>query len=453
MKTSLTHVRTAWPQRYWWCLGLLAGWAYSSAGICAAPGTPQDATLPLKERIQVATQARSDIEQYFAHWQGTGNLDFDAEYTRYLDEITRTDDRRSFDLATMELFASLSNAHTDFVDNWLLRNSKPYSGLRVHYVDHQWVVMNTQHPELPRGTVITSIDGQAIEDFYAEKSKHIYGSDDLSRRNRLFNYLPLFYTNMIFEVGTSNGTTIRIDRRNHASSWMVSSAPPKMPDGVTYTHITSFDNPKFENDAIAFIEKNASSKAIIIDVRGNSGGNTPSKLIAALITQPYRDWTVASAMSVGLLKVYGSFIGTTSEKDSPEAYGFEDGMKTYFNRPMMYWPGRIRLPDHPIYTGRLIVLTDSDCASSCEDFVMPLKESHRATIVGDRTYGSSGQPITRKISDDITYRVSAKRMFFGDGSPFEGVGIEPDIKVVPTLQQIRDNKDPALTKAMELTRQ
>jgi carboxyl-terminal processing protease len=79
---------------------------------------------------------------------------------------------------------------------------------------------------------------------------------------------------------------------------------------------------------------------------------------------------------------------------------------------MMYWPGSIRLPGHPIYTGRLIVLTDSDCASSCEDFVMPLKVSHRATIVGDRTFGSSGQPITRKISDDITYRVSAKRMFF-----------------------------------------
>lgn len=84
---------------------------------------------------------------------------------------------------------------------------------------------------------------------------------------------------------------------------------------------------------------------------------------------------------------------------------------------------------------------------------MPLKESHRATIVGDRTYGSSGQPITRKISDDISYRVSAKRMFFGDGSPFEGVGIEPDVKVVPTLQQIRENADPVLIKALELARQ
>jgi C-terminal processing protease CtpA/Prc len=158
-------------------------------------------------------------------------------------------------------------------------------------------------------------------------------------------------------------------------------------------------------------------------------------------------------MSVGLLNAYGSFTDTTSEQDRPETYGFESGMKTYFNRPMMYWPGSVRFPDHPIYTERLIILTDSGCASSCEDFVMPLKESHRATIVGNRTYGSSGQPITRKISDDITYRVSAKRMFFGDGSPFEGIGIQPEIKVVPTLQQIRENEDPVLAKALELARQ
>jgi carboxyl-terminal processing protease len=353
----------------------------------------------------------------------------------------------------MKLFASLANAHTDFMDSWLLRNSKPYTGLRVHYVNHQWVVMNTQHPTLPRGTVITSIDGQAIENLYAEKSKYIYGSDDLSRRNHLFDYLPLFNTNMTFEVGTSSGATIRIDRKDHSPSWLVSNAPPKIPSGVAYTHITSFDDPKFEKEAIAFVKKNAGSKTIVIDVRGNSGGNTPSQLIAALITQPYRDWTIASAMSVGLLKVYGSFTDNTSEKASPEAYGFEDGMKAYFNRPMMYWPGSTRLPDHPIYTGRLIVLTDNDCASSCEDFVMPLKVSHRATIVGDRTFGSSGQPITRKISDDITYRISAKRMFFGDGSPFEGVGIEPDIKVVPTLRQIRANEDPVLMKALALARQ
>lgn len=438
-----------------WCLGICWITALSCAGthVCMAADAPQGATLPLEERVQIAAQIRSDIEQYFAHWQGTGTLDFDAAYAEYLQEISRTDDHRTFDLATMKLFASLGNAHTDFVDNWLLRVSQPYSGLRVRYIGHEWVVMNTQHPELPRGTIITSIDGRPIDDYYADKSRYIYGSDDLARRNSLFNYLPLLDTDMTFDVGTAQGKTIRIDRRNHSPSWLVPNVTPKMPDGVAYIRITHFDEPKFEDNALAFLKSNTRTKTIIIDIRGNKGGNTPSRLIAALITQPYRDWTVASAMSVGLLKAYGGFIDQTSEKDSPETYGFQDGMNTYFKRPMMYWPGDLRFPDHPIYTGRLIVLTDSDCASSCEDFVMPLKASHRATIVGDRTYGSSGQPITRKISDDITYRVSAKRMFFADGAPFEGVGIAPDVKVIPTPQQIRANEDPALVKALDLARQ
>lgn len=437
----------------WLRLGLLTALGCIGMRICVAADAPQGATLPLEERVQIAAQIRSDVEQYFAHWQGTGTLDFNAAYAEYLKEISRTDDRRIFDLATMKLFASLANAHTDFVDNWLLRASQPYSGLRVHYIGHEWVVMNTQHPELPRGTIITSIDGQPIDDYYADKSRYIYGSDDLARRNSLFNYLPLFDTGMTFDVGTIHGRTIQIDRRNHSPSWLVPDVTPKMPDDVAYTRITRFDDPKFEDNALAFLKSNARSKTIIIDVRGNKGGNTPSRLIAALITRPYRDWTVASAMSVGLLRTYGSFVDQAKEKDSPETYGFQEGMNAYFKRPMMYWPGGLRLPDHPIYTGRLIVLTDSDCASSCEDFVMPLKASHRATIVGDRTYGSSGQPITRKISDDITYRVSAKRMFFADGAPFEGVGIAPDVKVVPTPKQIRANEDPVLVKALDLARQ
>jgi carboxyl-terminal processing protease len=285
MEIFLLYLRTEWFQSLWCRLCLLAGLTCSGIGVCVAANTPQDATLPLKERIQIAAQIRSDVQQYFAHWQGTSNLDFDEEYSKYLDEIILTDDRRAFDLATMKLFASLANAHTDFMDNWLLRNSKPYFGLRVNYVDHQWIVMNTQHPNLPRGTVITSVDGQPIEDFYAAKSKYIYGSDDLSRRNHLFDYLPLLETNMTFEVGTTNGKTIRIDRRDHSPSWLVSNVPPKIPNNVAYTVVSSFDDPKFENDAIAFLKKNAQSKTIIIDVRGNSGGNTPSQLIAALITQ------------------------------------------------------------------------------------------------------------------------------------------------------------------------
>ena len=46
---------------------------------------------------------------------------------------------------------------------------------------------------------------------------------------------------------------------------------------------------------------------------------------------------------------------------------------------------------------------------------MPLKFSGRATVVGETTYGSSGQPYIYDFHNGMGFRVSTKRMYFPDG--------------------------------------
>jgi C-terminal processing protease CtpA/Prc len=43
-------------------------------------------------------------------------------------------------------------------------------------------------------------------------------------------------------------------------------------------------------------------------------------------------------------------------------------------------------------------------------------------------------------------------MIFPDGMPFEGVGVKPDIELVPTVQQFKAHVDPVLAKAFELAK-
>lgn len=76
----------------------------------------------------------------------------------------------------------------------------------------------------------------------------------------------------------------------------------------------------------------------------------------------------------------------------------------------------------------------------------------RAGVVGDMTYGSSGRPFTIDLGDGIRAAVSTKREYFPDGSPFEGIGIAPDLRVVPTPEDRRTGRDPALARALELLR-
>jgi C-terminal processing protease CtpA/Prc len=42
-------------------------------------------------------------------------------------------------------------------------------------------------------------------------------------------------------------------------------------------------------------------------------------------------------------------------------------------------------------------------------------------------------------------------MMFGDGRPFEGVGIIPDIIIYPSAEQLERGDDPVLEKAVDLS--
>ncbi|HEX3529182.1 MAG TPA: hypothetical protein VH988_19155 [Thermoanaerobaculia bacterium] len=50
---------------------------------------------------------------------------------------------------------------------------------------------------------------------------------------------------------------------------------------------------------------------------------------------------------------------------------------------------------------------------------MQIKESKRARILGESSYGSTGQPYMVDFGNGISFRVSTRRVYFPDGSPFE----------------------------------
>ena len=81
---------------------------------------------------------------------------------------------------------------------------------------------------------------------------------------------------------------------------------------------------------------------------------------------------------------------------------------------------------------------------------MPFKDNGRATIIGETTEGSSGQPFFFNFGNGMTLLVGAARYTFPDGSPFESVGIKPTISVELHIADVRDGIDPVLNKAKEV---
>ena len=72
------------------------------------------------------------------------------------------------------------------------------------------------------------------------------------------------------------------------------------------------------------------------------------------------------------------------------------------------------------------------------------------SVIGDRTFGSTGQPLTLDLPGGGTARICTKRDEYPDGRQFVGYGIEPDIYVETTIDDFLKEYDATLKKGLDL---
>jgi carboxyl-terminal processing protease len=394
------------------------------------------AHMSLKERAYIASRVYASL-MYFAHGQDLQPADIDLAYKSYLDKAFASDGRFGFSRATSEFLATLHNSHTTLWDMQLMQSGGKLPFLAV-YIDGKWIVTQTRVAGLQPGEAIETIDGQSFEQFFQDRRRFISASTEQWARRALFAELPDFVPDSYlfperFELGLTDGRKIAVDR---------STAAPKPafltegrwlePGKIAYIRIPSFFHPEFEKRALELAREYRGAALLIIDVRGNMGGSTPSDLTTFLMDRPYHWWSESTPVIMPFFRFRAS-----------------QGQWEYqpFARPDMVWPGVLQQPAQDHFTGKLVLLVDEACHSSCEDFAMPFKDSGRALLYGHSTAGSSGQPYILEFGNGMMLMIGAKREIFPDGTRFEGLGIKPDVEVACTVLDIRHGRDAALEAA------
>jgi carboxyl-terminal processing protease len=163
-------------------------------------------------------------------------------------------------------------------------------------------------------------------------------------------------------------------------------------------------------------------KALILDLRGNPGG--PLALLD---------------------RVAGGFFD--HDLDLAQTKGRKPG--TQF---------KVKSRGGKAFTGKLIILVDSETGSAAELLARSVQLQKRGTVIGDRTAGAVmvSEAYTHKSSPDNTQivlygaAVSIFDVIMPDGGRLEGVGVTPDEMMVPTQADLAAGKDPVLAHAMEL---
>ncbi len=175
--------------------------------------------------------------------------------------------------------------------------------------------------------------------------------------------------------------------------------------------------------AVDAIQEFRDRRAIIIDVRPNSGGN---ELIAQAVAGCFTDQAVPYAKSL-------VFDPETNEFTSLNVRELQ--------------PNR----ECAAYQGAVFVLTGEKVMSSNEAFLLMMK-TVGVTLIGETSYGSSGNPNPYTLANGLTLHVPQWQAMDMDGNLIEGKGIEPDI-FLDFLPEEFVSDDPLLRKSLEMVEQ
>ena len=361
----------------------------------------------------------------FAHWDALPAFNLDAAFRAYLLQASAARGRYEFDLATLQFMALFRNGHTAFDDVWLWNTYGAAIGIDVQRLAAGWFVTASAHTEVQPGSRVMAVDDEPIDTFFRSRSINIAASSEREAARRLFSRPYLFP--LSFRLTLEDGFN-GIVRRGEASLQR-SVRPTSMwiaPDRIRLLRIPSFELPAYEAEAVEAVRELGAGVHLIIDVRGNGGGDTPVSLVRALMTRQYRYWHATTPVHVALCRANGC---------PPETRTL-----------LAEWHD----PDPEAFPGRLAILVDGGTFSAAEDFVVPFKDNGRAPLVGETTGGSSGQPYLEDFDDGMRCWIGSKRQYFPDGSEFEGRGIEPDVVIPAISHDFRDTHDRVVNEAIWL---
>jgi carboxyl-terminal processing protease len=180
--------------------------------------------------------------------------------------------------------------------------------------------------------------------------------------------------------------------------------------GIGYLRFNGFD-PRVEKTLVAAVQSMRDAPGMIIDLRGNHGGDDSvmSKLAEQLLNKPAVFCVVRTRKGVEQIRIK---------------------------------------PGGKVYTGQVVILIDGTSLSSAEQFAAPMQELGRATIIGEKTPGIDLDASIKKLPTGAYLLYVEGEPRTPNGVVIEGRGVTPDIPVSLTRDSLLKGVDQQLKAAI-----
>jgi carboxyl-terminal processing protease len=195
---------------------------------------------------------------------------------------------------------------------------------------------------------------------------------------------------------------------------MYNGAAIALAGGVAYVRIHGFLTPSTGPQAIAELRALHPSHGVIVDLRGNTGGNPQA--LATLLGAFVHNRVLA--INIG-----------------------RDGQ-----RERLYANNSVELIHQP-----LALLVDGGSMSAAEVAAADVRDLHLGVLIGTRTAGVlAGAGIPFVLDDGSVLTIDTAAAFGPHGEIIDGIGVPVDRWApLPTPTQLSDGHDPAITAALK----
>src|SRR5574344_569414 len=196
----------------------------------------------------------------------------------------------------------------------------------------------------------------------------------------------------------------------------VSTKPPidtVVPNNIQYIRLTSFISKNASLEIRNILMSAKDKKGLILDLRSNPGGLLSNAvLMSRMFLQP------------------NDIIVSTVDR-----YGYKETVRSYGGK---------------ITNKPLIVLVNKGSASASEIFSGAMKDNHRATIIGEQSFGKGLVQEINKLPYEAGVNITIQRYLTPSGADIHKKGITPDVVVKLTEDNVKNKDDVQLKEAIKI---
>ncbi|MBV8858768.1 MAG: hypothetical protein JOZ02_17695 [Acidobacteria bacterium] len=356
---------------------------------------------------------------------------------RYIPKFEADRDAADYQLTVRELVTEMHDSHGSVQNaNASAERLGTYQPpVVVRYVEGQTVVTNVLDDKLPVkvGDVVLTVDGEPV----AKRIEFLARYTAASTPQALMRVVHLNLlrgqkeTPARLRVRGADGTERDVElprsigRADQAKLFTVMqrSTPvvQVLPSGYGYVDLARLQAGEVDK----MFETIKDTPAVVFDMRGYPNGTA---------------WPIAPRLTEKRMPVAALFSRPLLEGASLSDLETESPSYTFAQR----------LPERrgDVYRGKVVVLINEDAISQAEHTCMFFEAATDVTFVGTPTTGANGDVTFMVLPGNLNVSFTGHNVRHADGRQLQRVGIQPHVKVAPTIAGIIDGRDEVLEAAV-----